>query len=122
MLAIGLCEGIFFDWCHLIEGEIMKIYMLVLVIVAAAMASSSNAYAGKSGSGSSRSASSGAGTGAASSSKGVSGYVKKDGNYVAPHQRSTRDSTTDNNWTTKPNTNPYTGKEGSKVIPPSLGR
>jgi hypothetical protein len=90
--------------------------------VAGATANTSNAHAGKSRSGSSRFASSRAGTGAASCSKVVSGYVKKDGNDVGPHQRSTRDSTTDNNWTTKPNTNPYTGKERSKVIPPSFGR
>ena len=100
----------------------MKKYMLAVLITGAAMASSLNAYAGKSGSSSSHPSSSGTGTGSSSSSKSVSGYVKKDGNNVAPHQRSTRDSTKDNNWTTKPNTNPYTGKEGTKVIPPSVGR
>lgn len=100
----------------------MKRLIIFAALAVAAVVSSPNAYAGKSGGTSSRSSSSGVGTGSNPSSKGVSGYSKKDGSYVAPHQRSTRDSTKDNNWTTKPNTNPYTGKEGSKVIPPSVGR
>ena len=44
----------------------------------------------------------------------VKGYVKKDGTYVAPHQRSNPNSTKNDNWSTKGNTNPYTGKEGTK--------
>jgi hypothetical protein len=44
----------------------------------------------------------------------VRGYVKKDGTYVAPHQRSNPNSTKTDNYGTKGNTNPYTGKEGTK--------
>jgi len=42
----------------------------------------------------------------------VDGYLKKSGTYVAPYYRSTRDGNTYNNWSTKGNTNPYTGKRG----------
>lgn len=59
----------------------------------------------------------GPGTGSKQESTGVSGYTKKNGEYVAPHRRSTPDQTTDNNWSTKPNSNPYTGKEGSRTNP-----
>jgi opacity protein-like surface antigen len=43
-----------------------------------------------------------------------SGYVKKDGAYVQPHYQTAPDSTKTNNWSSKPNINPYTGKEGTK--------
>lgn len=43
----------------------------------------------------------------------VKGYVKKDGTYVAPHYRSAPNSTKLDNYSTKGNTNPYTGKEGT---------
>lgn len=54
------------------------------------------------------------GTGAKSSSTSVRGHVTKKGTYVTPHKRSTPDKSKSNNWTTKGNTNPYTGKKGSK--------
>ena len=41
-------------------------------------------------------------------------YTKKDGTYVAPHHRTAPDSAKTNNWSTKGNTNPYTGKPGTK--------
>ena len=44
----------------------------------------------------------------------VRGYTRKDGTYVAPHQRTTPDSNKGNNWSTKGNVNPYTGKPGTK--------
>lgn len=44
----------------------------------------------------------------------VRGYTKKNGTYVAPHYRSSPDSSTSNNWSTKGNVNPYTGKRGTK--------
>lgn len=44
----------------------------------------------------------------------VRGYIKKDGTYVAPHVRTTPNSSKLDNWSTKGNTNPYTGKEGKK--------
>lgn len=54
------------------------------------------------------------GTGAKSAHEHVSGYTRKSGTRVAPHDRSTADSTTRNNWSTKGNTNPETGKPGTK--------
>lgn len=44
----------------------------------------------------------------------VKGYTKKDGTYVAPHVRSSPDKSKDNNYGTKGNVNPYTGKPGTK--------
>jgi hypothetical protein len=44
----------------------------------------------------------------------VRGYTKKDGTYVAPHMRSSPNSTTLDNYSTKGNVNPYTGEPGTK--------
>lgn len=49
----------------------------------------------------------------------VGGYTKDNGTYVQPHYRSNTNSTTLDNWSTKGNTNPYTGKKGSKSAYPS---
>jgi len=54
------------------------------------------------------------GTGSNWNSNSVGGYTKRDGTYVAPHQRSMPDSSLNNNWSTKGNTNPYTGMSGTK--------
>lgn len=42
----------------------------------------------------------------------VKGYTRKDGTYVAPHYRSTPNSSRYDNYSTKGNYNPYTGKKG----------
>jgi hypothetical protein len=47
-------------------------------------------------------------------SHNVSGYVRRDGTYVAPHQATNADSSRANNWTTRGNTNPYTGQAGTR--------
>ena len=44
----------------------------------------------------------------------VNGYYRKDGTYVQPHHRSDPNSNTNDNWSTKGNTNPYTGQQGTK--------
>lgn len=44
----------------------------------------------------------------------VRGYTKKDGTYVAPYQRTSPNKSKMDNWSTKGNVNPYTGKEGTK--------
>lgn len=44
----------------------------------------------------------------------VQGYTKKDGTYVAPHYRSSPNSTTSDNYSTRGNVNPYTGAAGTK--------
>lgn len=43
----------------------------------------------------------------------VKGYVKRDGTYVAPHYRTQPDNNPYNNYSTKGNINPYTGKTGT---------
>lgn len=45
---------------------------------------------------------------------GVDGYYRNNGTYVEPHYRSNPNKTTDDNWSTKGNQNPYTGKMGTK--------
>lgn len=44
----------------------------------------------------------------------VNGYTRRDGTYVAGHWRSSPNSTKADNWSTYPNVNPYTGKQGTK--------
>jgi hypothetical protein len=44
----------------------------------------------------------------------VGGYFKRDGTYVQPHMRSAPDSSYNNNWSTYPNVNPYTGQQGTR--------
>jgi hypothetical protein len=44
----------------------------------------------------------------------VNGYYKQNGTYVQPHMRSSPNSTTLDNYSTKGNVNPYTGQAGTK--------
>lgn len=44
----------------------------------------------------------------------VNGYVRQDGTYVAPHMRSSPNSTQSDNYSTQGNTNPYTGERGTR--------
>ena len=46
----------------------------------------------------------------------VKGYTRADGTYVAPHVRSSPNGTASDNWSTKGNVNPYTGKAGTKTL------
>ena len=48
----------------------------------------------------------------------VRGYYRKDGTYVRSHYRSRADGNFWNNWSTKGNRNPYTGKVGTLSKPP----
>lgn len=48
------------------------------------------------------------------SSHSVSGYTRKDGTYVAPSHATNPNGTRSDNWSTKGNVNPHTGKEGTK--------
>lgn len=43
----------------------------------------------------------------------VKGYTKKNGTYVQPHYRTNPNTRTYDNWSTKGNVNPYTGKKGT---------
>ena len=47
-------------------------------------------------------------------SHSVRGTVTKKGTYVAPHNATNPNSTKRDNWSTKGNVNPYTGKSGTK--------
>lgn len=44
--------------------------------------------------------------------KSVRGYVKKDGTYVQPHMKSSPNQFKFDNYSSKGNTNPYTGQKG----------
>ncbi len=48
----------------------------------------------------------------------VRGHLRKSGTYVYPHTRSHPDKSHLNNWSTKGNANPYTGKRGRKLVTP----
>jgi hypothetical protein len=54
------------------------------------------------------------GTGSSSSSHPVRGYTTKRGTKVAPHRQTDPDHTQLNNYSTKGNVNPSTGKTGTK--------
>jgi hypothetical protein len=54
------------------------------------------------------------GTGASSGSHYVKGYTAKNGTYVKPHRQTNPDRTQKNNYSTKGNTNPWTGKKGTR--------
>jgi hypothetical protein len=54
------------------------------------------------------------------------GYVQQNGTYVQPHYQSAPDQSYNNNWSTSPNVNPYTGQQGTRQPtyndrPPSTG-
>jgi hypothetical protein len=60
----------------------------------------------------------GPGFGSNPRSYSVRPYIRRDGSYVSPHRRSTPNREWRDNWSTKPNVNPYTGKGGSRLQPP----
>lgn len=43
----------------------------------------------------------------------VSGHVTKAGTYIAPSYRTAPNRSKTDNWSSKPNVNPYTGKQGT---------
>lgn len=81
--------------------------MRVIVLLVIACCIATPVYSKQSGSGSYKSYGS-------SKTTNVNGYTKKDGTYVAPHHRTSPNNTQRDNWTSKPNQNPYTGKDGTK--------
>lgn len=57
--------------------------------------------------------SSGSGSYGSPGEHSVRGHTRSDGTYVQPHQQTNSNDTKMDNWSTKGNTNPYTGKEGT---------
>jgi hypothetical protein len=55
------------------------------------------------------------GTGSNYSYTRTKGYVKKSGTYVAPSYKSKSNKTQYDNWSTRGNQNPFTGKEGTRT-------
>lgn len=51
----------------------------------------------------------------------VSPYTRSDGTQVQGHNRTNPNSTPNDNWTTRPNVNPYTGQAGTRDPAPSYG-
>ena len=46
--------------------------------------------------------------------KHVQTHSRANGSYVQPYERSVADNARENNWSSKPDVNPYTSKEDSK--------
>jgi len=44
----------------------------------------------------------------------VNGYIRQDGTYVQPHERTNPNSIRFDNYSSQGNTNPYTGEHGSQ--------
>lgn len=49
----------------------------------------------------------------AQSSVNVRGHTTREGVYVPPHVRTAPNETRTDNWSSRPNVNPYTGKAGT---------
>ena len=52
----------------------------------------------------------------------VKGYYRSNGTYVQPHYRTSPDNSLHNNYSTKGNVNPYTGRKGTVNPYGSSGR
>lgn len=83
---------------------------ITALALAAALSLGGVAYAKGGGHGSRSSGYSSSGSG----SHSISGYTRKNGTYVAPSHATNPNRTKTDNWSSKPNTNPYTGKQGTK--------
>ena len=60
----------------------------------------------------------GPGFGSNPRSHSVRPYTRRDGRFVPPHRQSNPNREWRDNWSTNPNVNPYTGREGSRITPP----
>jgi hypothetical protein len=54
------------------------------------------------------------GYGYSSRSVPVRSYVRRNGTFVIPHFRTSPNATIKDNWSTRPNINPFTGKMGTR--------
>lgn len=87
-------------------------FAIALMILATALASPLGVDAKGGGRGGKSNVSKSGGT--STGSVHVRGYTRKDGTYVQPHHRSAPDGRKSNNWSTRGNVNPYTGKPGTQ--------
>ncbi len=78
--------------------------MMVSIVMVLALAAT--ASAGRGGGG--------RGTGSSSHSHSVRSYTRKNGTHVAAHRQTNPDHTQLNNYSTKGNVNPSTGKSGTR--------
>lgn len=90
----------------------MKRVLLSAAVVALAL--SGNAFARGSNYSGNTSSKSSYYYGGARSDHAVSGYTRSNGTYVQPSHATNPDVTKNNNYSTKGNVNPYTGKLGIK--------
>lgn len=87
--------------------------VLALAALATALVLSGNVYARGSGFGG-HSSSHSSYSKSTRSDHAISGYTRRNGTYVHPSHATNPDATRNNNYSTKGNVNPYTGKEGTK--------
>jgi hypothetical protein len=92
----------------------MRTIALAALLVFGLVSSADAGRRGGGGSHASRSHSGTTGTGASSSSHAVRGYTTRRGTYVAPHRQTNPDHTQRNNYSTRGNVNPWTGKAGTR--------
>ncbi|HEV2627250.1 MAG TPA: hypothetical protein VGV41_01210 [Pseudolabrys sp.] len=85
----------------------MKIVVLAVVALLAAAGSASAQYTGYHGY-------AGYGIGSNPSSVYHQGYTTQRGTYVQPHYQSAPNTTQMDNWNTRGNVNPYTGRIGTR--------
>lgn len=88
--------------------------MKSIIVLAAILAVSSTAFARGGGGHSSGGHSSYSSSYGSSGSHSTSGYTKSNGTYVAPSHATNPNGTKADNWSTRGNVNPYTGKPGTK--------
>ena len=75
------------EWRAVKRGVLMRIILTVAALVLSASAAMAQNY--------------------------HSGYVRRDGTYVAPHYQSAPDNSRTNNYSAQGNVNPYTGQAGT---------
>lgn len=92
----------------------MLVSMRILIMVVVLLLGVAHADARPRGSSKRSWSSYGYSTASSSRSTRVKGYTTKKGTYVAPYRRTKADRTQRNNYSTKGNTNPWTGAKGTR--------
>lgn len=91
-----------------------KAIVLATALLAAASFAKGGGHGGAHSSGSGHSSGTSTSSSGSGASHSVRGHYTKDGTYVQPYHATNPDNTKVNNWSSKPNVNPYTGKEGTR--------